>query len=109
APALAEADLGIAVGDSSALATDAADAVVTTGEIGAVKDVFDITRATKARVRQNFGWAFLYNLIAVPLAVVGVINPLFAAAMSASSLIVVVNSSRSLSQNEGTWDVEEDA
>ena len=97
APALAEADVGIAVGSATALATDAADAVVTTDEIADVPLVFDVAEGTRRRIRQNIGWALTYNAVAIPLAVVGAINPLFAAvAMATSSLLVVLNSSRSI-------------
>jgi Cu2+-exporting ATPase len=97
APALAEADVGIAVGSPTALATDAADAVVTTDELGDVSKVFGVAEATRRRIRQNIGWALTYNAVAIPLAVVGAINPLFAAvAMATSSLLVVLNSSRSV-------------
>jgi len=96
APALAEADVGIAVGSATALATDAADAVVTTDELKGIGVVFDVAEGTRRRIRQNIGWALTYNAVAVPLAVVGAINPLFAAvAMATSSLLVVLNSSRS--------------
>ncbi|MEF8867983.1 MAG: heavy metal translocating P-type ATPase [Haloarculaceae archaeon] len=97
APALAAADLGIALESGTRLAADAADVVVTTGELATVPSVFELTRAARGRVRANLGWAFLYNAVAVPLAAVGLINPLFAAlAMAASSLLVVANSSRSM-------------
>jgi Cu2+-exporting ATPase len=97
APALAAADLAVAVGGAAALATDAADAVVTTDDLGAVPDTFDVLAATRRRVRTNLGWALCYNAVAVPLAVAGLLNPLFAAlAMAASSLLVVANSARSL-------------
>ncbi|XGI82861.1 heavy metal translocating P-type ATPase [Halorutilales archaeon Cl-col2-1] len=97
APALATADLGIGMGGGTAAATDAADAVVTTDSLEDLTSIFRITRSTRSRIRQNLGWAFLYNIIAIPVAALGYINPLFAAlAMAASSIIVVVNSSRSM-------------
>ncbi len=97
APALAAADLGIALESGTPLAVDAADAVVTTDDLRTVADVFDLTRATRSRIRQNLGWAFCYNVIAVPLAAFGLLNPLFAAvAMATSSLLVVLNSRRPL-------------
>lgn len=96
APALAEADLGIAFGPT-ALAADSADVVVTDSELRRVPQVFALARQTRRRIRQNLGWAFLYNVIAIPLAVAGAINPLFAAlAMATSSLLVVINSSRGM-------------
>jgi Cu2+-exporting ATPase len=97
APALAAADLGIALESGTRLAADAADVVVTTDDLGTVPRVFDLTTATRRRIRENLGWAFCYNAIAVPLTMVGLINPLFAAvAMATSSLLVVTNSARSL-------------
>ncbi|MFC7254186.1 heavy metal translocating P-type ATPase [Haloplanus litoreus] len=95
APALAAADLGISLESGTRLAADAADAVVTTDDLTTVPEVFDLTAATKRRLRQNLGWAFLYNAVAVPVALLGALNPLVAAvAMGASSLLVVANSAR---------------
>ncbi|AUV81121.1 heavy metal translocating P-type ATPase [Salinigranum rubrum] len=103
APALAAADLGIALESGTPLAVDAADAVVTTDDLRTVETVFDVTRATRRRIRENLGWAFLYNVVAVPLAAVGLLNPLFAAvAMATSSLVVVVNSRRAYDSTEET-------
>jgi Cu2+-exporting ATPase len=97
APALGTADLGIALERGTKLAADAADAVITADDLSAVPGIFDVTGATRRRIRENLGWAFLYNAVAIPLAVAGALNPLFAAlAMSASSLLVVANSSRSM-------------
>jgi Cu2+-exporting ATPase len=97
APALAAADLGIAVGDATARATDAADAVVTGDELAAVDRVFDLAAGTRRRIRENIGWALCYNAVAIPLAAAGLINPFFAAlAMAASSILVVSNSRRSV-------------
>ncbi|MFB6304364.1 MAG: heavy metal translocating P-type ATPase, partial [Haloferacaceae archaeon] len=97
APALAAADLALAVGGGAALATDAADAVLTADDLAAVPDALDTLAATRRRVRTNLAWAFCYNAVAVPLAVAGVLNPLFAAAaMAGSSLLVVGNSARPL-------------
>ena len=97
APALAAADVGIAMERGTRLAVDAADVVVTTDSLTPVPSVFETTRGTRRRVRENLGWAFLYNGIAVPLAVAGVLNPLFAAvAMATSSVLVVLNSTRAV-------------
>lgn len=97
APALAEADLGIAFGDLTAIAAESAQVVIPGERLMLVPAVFEIIRNTKSRIRQNLGWAFLYNIITIPLAIAGAINPLFAAlAMAASSLIVVSNSSRKM-------------
>ncbi|WP_135830277.1 heavy metal translocating P-type ATPase [Halorussus halobius] len=97
APALAAADVGIALGSGTDLAGDAADAVLVDGSLDAVPAVFAVARGTHRRIRRNLGWAFLYNAVAIPLAAFGLLNPLFAAvAMGTSSLLVVANSSRSL-------------
>jgi Cu2+-exporting ATPase len=97
APALGAADVGISLERGTKLAADAADAVVTTDDLAAVPAVFELTGATRRRIRENLGWAFVYNAVAIPLAVAGALNPLFAAlAMSASSLLVVANSARSM-------------
>jgi Cu2+-exporting ATPase len=97
APALAQADLGIALGSGTALAADAADVAIVTDDLGSLETVFELSRAANRRVKQNIGWALCYNGVAIPLAVTGLINPLFAAAaMATSSLLVVTNSSRSL-------------
>lgn len=93
APALAAADLGIALATGTKLATDAGDVIVVDGDLLAVPTMFTIATNTRSRIRQNLGWAFLYNGVAIPLAALGLLNPLFAAvAMGASSLLVVLNS-----------------
>jgi Cu2+-exporting ATPase len=97
APALAAADVGIALARGTKLAADAGDAVVTSGRLRPAVDLFDVAGSTRRRVRQNLGWAFLYNAVAIPLAATGLLNPLFAAlAMATSSTLVVINSSRGL-------------
>jgi len=96
APALAAADLGVAMGSGTELAADAADAVVTT-DLEAVPELFALADAARSRIRQNLAWAFTYNAVAIPLAVAALLNPLFAAAaMAGSSLVVVGNSARPL-------------
>lgn len=95
APALAAADVGIAMGGASQLATDAADAVILERDLRAVPTIFEISDQTNRRISENIGWAFGYNAIAIPLAITGLLNPLFAAvAMASSSLVVVANSAR---------------
>ncbi|AFO59447.1 cation-translocating P-type ATPase [Natrinema sp. J7-2] len=97
APALAAADVGIAMGGGTKLATDAADAVIVDDDLEAVAETFTVATRTHRRIRQNLGWAFAYNAVAIPLAVTGLLNPLFAAvAMAASSALVVCNSARSI-------------
>ena len=95
APALARADLGIAMSGGTAAASDAADVVMLENDLTALPAVFELANGTRRRIRENVGWALLYNAIAIPLAVVGAINPFFAAvAMATSSIIVVTNSRR---------------
>jgi len=101
APALASADLGVALESGTALAADAADVVVTTDDLTSLPAVFETTAVTSRRIRQNLGWAFLYNGIAIPVAMAGLLNPLVAAvAMGLSSLLVVGNSARSFPMGE---------
>ncbi|MFC5368823.1 heavy metal translocating P-type ATPase [Salinirubrum litoreum] len=101
APALATADIGIAMASGTDLATDAADVVIVDRGLAAVPEVFTLAGSTHRRIRTNLGWAFLYNAVAIPLAVTGLLNPLFAAvAMGTSSLLVVANSSRSFGVEE---------
>ncbi|GAB3705326.1 heavy metal translocating P-type ATPase [Halorubrum pallidum] len=101
APALAAADLGIALGGGTAMAVDAADVAIVDDDLGSVATVFELARAAGRRVKGNIGWAFLYNAVAIPLAALGLLNPLFAAvAMGLSSLLVVTNSSRALLSDE---------
>lgn len=95
-PALATADLGVTLESGTALAVDAADVVITTDDLTALPDVFETTVAIRHRIRQNLGWAFFYNAVAIPVAMAGLLNPLVAAlAMGSSSLLVVGNSARS--------------
>jgi len=97
AAALASADLGIAMSHGTELTIDAADAVVTDDDLSTVPTFFGIADRVRSRIRQNLLWAVGYNVVAIPLAVVGLVNPLIAAVLMAiSSLIVVSNSRRSL-------------
>jgi P-type Cu+ transporter len=95
AAALAQADLGMAVGTGADAAIGAADLTLTGGDPLSIVTAVELARATMAVIRANLAWASGYNLIAIPLAALGYLNPLFAGiAMSASSLIVVGNSLR---------------
>lgn len=101
APALAEADFGIAFGTPTQLAAEAADMVIPGDRLDRVLDAFALVGAAQRRVRQNLAWALSYNAIAIPLAMAGFLSPLVAAvAMSASSLLVVANSTRALLPEE---------
>jgi Cu+-exporting ATPase len=95
AAALARADLGMAVGTGTDAAIGAADLTLVGGDPRTIADALQLARATMAVSRVNLSWAFGYNVVAIPLAALGYLNPLFAGiAMSASSLIVVTNSLR---------------
>jgi Cu2+-exporting ATPase len=95
APVLARADVSIAMGTGAVLAQRAADIVMVSARFDALVPSFSIARATMRLVRQNLGWAFAYNVIAVPLAAFGWITPWAAGlGMSASSLFVVLNALR---------------
>ncbi|MFE6288113.1 heavy metal translocating P-type ATPase [Streptomyces sp. NPDC057877] len=95
AAALARADLGIAMGSGTDVAIGAADVTLVRGDIEALADAVRLARRTLGTIRANLVWAFGYNVVTVPLAMVGLLNPMLAAAaMSVSSLLVVGNSLR---------------
>ena len=95
APALARADLGIALGTGSDIAIQAADLTLVSGDPLAAADAIRLARRTLATIRGNLFWAFAYNIAAIPLAATGVLSPILAAAaMSLSSVFVVTNSLR---------------
>ncbi|MCX5250610.1 heavy metal translocating P-type ATPase [Streptomyces sp. NBC_00201] len=95
AAALAGADLGIAMGTGTDVAIGAADVTLVRGDIEALADAVRLARRTLGTIRANLVWAFGYNVVTVPLAMVGLLNPMVAAAaMSASSVLVVCNSLR---------------
>jgi Cu2+-exporting ATPase len=95
APVLASANVSIAMGDGTALANANADFILLNGRLEKLIGVIETARVGKTIIQQNVAWAIFYNLIALPLAVTGIITPWIAAlGMSLSSLIVVINSGR---------------
>ncbi|ARW16758.1 heavy metal translocating P-type ATPase [Komagataeibacter europaeus] len=93
APALAAADVGFAIGAGAAIALDTADIVLMKSELTSVLDAISLSRATLSKIRQNLFFAFIYNILGLPLAAFGLLNPIVAgAAMAMSSVSVVSNS-----------------
>ncbi|KPK80983.1 MAG: ATPase, partial [Gemmatimonas sp. SM23_52] len=96
APALKQANVGIAIGTGTDIAIEAADVTLVQGDLSAVVRAIRLSRATFRKIRQNLFWAYFYNVIAIPVAILGFLHPAIAEAAMAFSSVKVVRSSAHL-------------
>ncbi|MGD8331809.1 MAG: copper-translocating P-type ATPase, partial [Acidobacteriota bacterium] len=105
APALTQADVGVAIGTGTDIAIEASDVTLVSGRLSGVVRAIDLSRETFRRIKQNLFWAFFYNVIMIPLAIIGWMHPVLAEiAMATSSVTVVGNANRLRSVDLGADD-----
>ncbi len=95
APALAKADIGISLSDATEVAIDSSQVILLNGNLGHLKNAMELSKKTMTTIRQNLFWAFFYNVLAIPIAAIGLLNPMIAAfTMAMSDVFVIGNSLR---------------